>query len=88
MARLDLAIRYHPLFEDEALGLARRLFAQFDAAIDSLVLTPIGDDDFALFLNGRLIHSQRESGSAPRVADVLEAMSGALKGSSNEGRGQ
>lgn len=73
MARLDLAIRYHPIFEEEALALARRLFAQFDEAIDSLVLTPIGDDDSALLLNGRLIHSQHASGAAPRVADVLAA---------------
>ncbi len=74
MARLGLAIRYYPIFEEEALALARRLFAQFDEAIDSLVLTPIGENDFALFLNDQLVHSQRESGSAPRVADVLEAM--------------
>ncbi len=74
MTRLDLAIRYHPIYEDDALALARRLFAQFDEAIDSLVLTPIDEDDFALFLNGERVHSQRESGSAPRVADVLEAM--------------
>ncbi len=76
MARLDLAIHYHMEYEDEALGLARRLFARFDEAIDTLALTPIGDDDFALFLNGQLVHSQRASGNAPRVANVLEAMSG------------
>jgi len=75
MAPLNFAIRYHPTFEDEALALARRLFAQFDEAIDSLVLTPILEDEFALFLNGRLIQSQSASGSAPRVADVLAAMS-------------
>jgi len=74
MARLDLAIRYHPTFADEALGLARRLFARFDEAIDSLVLTPVSDDDFALFLNGHLLCSQRQSGHAPRVADVLAAL--------------
>jgi predicted Rdx family selenoprotein len=75
MSRLDLAIRYHRDFEDEALGLARRLFARFDEAIDSLTLTPISGEDFSLSLNGQVVHSQRESGSAPRVADLLAAMS-------------
>jgi len=75
MVRLDLVIRYHMDFEDEALGLARRLFARFDEAIDTLALAPVIEDDFALFLNGRLIHSQRASGTAPRVADLLAAMS-------------
>ncbi len=75
MVRLDLVIRYHMDFEDEALDLARRLFARFDEAIDTLALAPVIEDDFALFLNGRLIHSQRASGIAPRVADLLAAMS-------------
>lgn len=75
MARLDLTICYHRDFEDEALGLARRLFARLDEAIDSLALAPIGDEEFALFLNGQLIHSQRASGSAPRVADLLAILS-------------
>lgn len=62
-------------FEDEALALARRLFAHFDEAIDSLALIPVVDDEFDLFLNGSLIHSRRQSGRAPRLADVssLEA---------------
>ncbi len=71
MGRLDLAIRYAPAYEDEALSLARRLFAQFDEAIDSLVLMPVTEDDFSLTLNGQLVHSQRQSGSAPRVADIV-----------------
>jgi predicted Rdx family selenoprotein len=74
VARLDLTIRYHPIFEDEALGLARRLFARFDEAIDSLTLTPVDDNDFALLLNDRLIHSHHASGNAPRVADLLDAL--------------
>jgi hypothetical protein len=32
---------------------------------------PVADDDFSLSLNGQLVHSQRQSGTAPRVADVL-----------------
>jgi len=75
MAPLDLVIRYSVArgFEDEALALARRLFATFDEAIDSLALIPVeeGDDeDFALYLNGRLVRSQRQSGRPPQVADV------------------
>ncbi len=60
-------------FEDDALALARRLFAHFDESIDSLALIPVADDELSLFLNGRLIHARRESGRAPRVADVLAA---------------
>jgi len=73
MARLDLVIRYHMRHEDEALGLARRLFARLDEAIESLVLMPVAEDDFALFLNGQLVHSQRQSGTAPRAADIVLA---------------
>jgi len=57
-------------FEDEALALARRLFAYFDEAIDSLALIPIAEDEFDLFLNGRLINSFQQSGRAPRVSDI------------------
>ena len=78
MGRLDLAIRYDPArgFEDEALALARRLFAQFDEAIDSLALTPGAGAGFALYLNGRLLCSQDEAGRAPLVADVRAALDG------------
>ena len=72
---MDLLIRYGPAAtdEDEALALARRLFAHFDEAIDSLVLMPVVDDDFSLSLNGQLVHSQRASGTAPRAADIVAA---------------
>lgn len=73
MARLELVIRYHMRYEDEALGLTRCLFARFDEAIDSLVLMPVAEDDFSLTLNGRLVHSQRQSGRAPRAADIAAA---------------
>ena len=76
MGRIDLAIHYHEADggEDQALTLARRLFAHFDEAIDSLALLPIDEEDFALYLNGRLVHSQRQSGRAPLVADVWAAL--------------
>jgi predicted Rdx family selenoprotein len=70
---MDFVIRYGAAagFEDEALALARRLFAHFDEAIDSLTLVPVDSDEFALLLDGRLIHSRVQSGRAPRVADVV-----------------
>ena len=70
---MDFIIRYGAAdgFEDEALALARRLFAHFDEAIESLTLVPVEDDEFALLLDGRLIHSLVESGRAPRLADVV-----------------
>jgi predicted Rdx family selenoprotein len=60
-------------FEDEALALARGLFAYFDEAIDSLALIPVGEAEFDLFLNGCLIHSYRQSGRVPRLSDSLAA---------------
>lgn len=68
---MHLLIRYHLQYEDEALGLARRLFARFDEAIESLVLMPVMEDDFSLSLNAQLVHSQRQSGIAPRAADII-----------------
>lgn len=70
MAGLAFVIRYHMRYEEEALGLARRLFAQFDEAIDSLVLMPVAEEDFVLALNGAVVHALRERGRAPRVADL------------------
>ena len=58
-------------FEEAALMLARRLFAEFDEAIESLALIPVADEDLDLHLNGRLVHSASRSGRLPRVADVL-----------------
>ncbi len=75
MAPLNLAIHFERIeYEDAALALARRLFARFDEQIESLTLTPVLEDEFALFLNGTLIRSQRQSGRPPRVADVVAAL--------------
>jgi hypothetical protein len=69
---MNLAIHYNPArgFEDEALALARRLFAHYDEAIDSLALIPVEDEDLDLVLDGRLIRSLSQSGQLPRVADI------------------
>ena len=76
MPPLHLRIQYDPGQgdEDAALALARRLFARFDEAIDSLALIPTAEADFALYWNGRLVCSQRASGKAPQVADLLALM--------------
>ena len=68
---MDFVIHYDEAFEEEALGLARRLFAHFDEAIDTLALIPVCEPEFDLFLDGRLVHSYRRSGRAPRLADAL-----------------
>lgn len=75
---MDLLIRYGPAPTDEdgALALARRLFAHFDEAIDSLTLVPIDDDELALLLNGRLVHSRAQSGRPPRLTDILALSNG------------
>ena len=73
---LDLAIEYNVEhgYEEAALALARRLFARFDEAIDSLALVPVEGEELALYLNGQLVRSQSRSGQAPKVADVLAAL--------------
>lgn len=75
MAPLNIAIYFERIeYEDAALALARRLFARFDERIKSLTLAPVTEEEFALFLNGTLIRSQRQSGLPPRVADVVAAL--------------
>lgn len=73
---MDLVIRYGVAagFEDEALALARRLFAHFDEAIDSLTLVPIAEDEFVVLLGDRVIHSHAASGRLPRLSDVVAAV--------------
>jgi len=73
---MDIVIHYSVErgFEDQALALARRLFARFDTAIDSLALVPVADEDLDLELNGQLVRSLSKSGRSPLVADVLAAL--------------
>jgi hypothetical protein len=61
-------------FEDAALALARRVFAQYDEAVESLVLVPAGDEELALYLDGDLVHSASRSGRLPLVADLRAAI--------------
>ncbi|MGH2558854.1 MAG: Rdx family protein [Thermomicrobiales bacterium] len=70
---MDIVIHYNSEcgFEEVALMLARRLFAEFDEQIDSLALIPVAEEEFDLWLNGCLVHSLSQSGQPPRVADML-----------------
>jgi hypothetical protein len=74
---VQFVIYYGSIFEEDALGLARRLFAHFDEAIDTLSLIPVADAEFALFLDGQLVHSLRHSGRAPRLSDVAQTLASA-----------
>ena len=73
---MDIVIHYNleAGYEEQALALARRLFAHFDTAIDSLALIPVADEDLDLLLNGELLRSLSKSGKVPLVADVVRAM--------------
>lgn len=79
---MNITITYNPVdgFEDAALALARRVFAHYDEAVESLVLVPAGDEDLALHLDGELVHSASRSGRLPLVADLRAAL--AARGSS------
>ena len=76
MPPIEFSIRYSVAdgYEDAALALARRLFAEYDTGIDSLSLIPTGAEQFALYFNGRLVTSQQRDGRAPTVADVRELL--------------
>lgn len=69
---MDFAIHYDAAhgYEEQALALARRLFAVYDEAIDALALVPTDDADCALYYNGTLVTSQRRDGHPPTVAAV------------------
>ncbi len=72
---MHFVIHYNVAFEDEALSLARRLFAYFDEQIDSLALSPDNQDELNLYLDGNLLHSYRQSGRVPRVSVATTALS-------------
>jgi predicted Rdx family selenoprotein len=72
---MEIAIRYcaERGFEEAALVFARRLFATFDEEIASLALVPVEDEDLAVYLDGRLVHSASETGRLPRLTDLRHA---------------
>lgn len=72
MSPIEFSIHYSPVgaYEEQALALARRLFAVYDTGIDSLSLVPNTDELFALYFNDQLISSYQRDGRAPTVADV------------------
>ena len=62
-------IRHAAEREDEALLLARRLFAELDTRIEALTLTPVDEDVFDVWLDDDLVHSGADA-SALRIADL------------------
>jgi Rdx family len=69
---MEVVIRYcaERGFEEPALAFARRLYAEFDEAIASLVLAPVADEDLTVYLDGQVVHSAGETGRLPRLADL------------------
>lgn len=69
---MQITIRYSVArgFEEAALIFARRLFARYDEAIESLSLVPDESDDLAVFLDGVRVHSASETGRLPKLADL------------------
>ena len=66
---VDIVITYHPgEFEDQALQLARRLFAELDVQIGTLTLAPVEELDFAVRIDGHLVASYGSSGNMPASA--------------------
>jgi hypothetical protein len=58
--------------EEKALLLARRLYNELDFRIESLTLVPVDDDEFAVWLDGELVHSLVESGRDPSVGAIVK----------------
>ncbi|MER3405468.1 MAG: hypothetical protein C4289_10210, partial [Chloroflexota bacterium] len=53
---VDIVITYNPAeFEDQALQLARRLFAELDLQIGTLTLAPVDELDFAVWIDSCLV---------------------------------
>ena len=66
------AVRYRADREDDALLLARRLFAELDQRIEALTLTPVEGDQFDVWLDDELVHSRPESGRDPSALRLAE----------------
>lgn len=61
-------IEHDPAIEEQALLLARRLFAELDVRIGALTLLPRSGADFAVYLDGALVHSTEASRREPSAA--------------------
>ena len=66
------AVRYRAEREDDALLLARRLFAELDQRIGALTLTPVEADEFDVWLDDELVHSRRANGQEPSAVRLAE----------------
>ncbi|MBX6770120.1 MAG: hypothetical protein IRY83_00175 [Chloroflexi bacterium] len=78
---MRIVIRYNAErgFEDAALALARRFFARFDAAIDSLTLAPTAGVDLELFLDGRLLYAAGAGSRLLPPSDIVAALPGRVE---------
>jgi hypothetical protein len=69
---VDILITYNQLaHEDQALQLARRLFAELDLQIASLTLLPVEHADFTVWIDGHQVGSLQGTGCAPSSADCV-----------------
>ena len=73
---MEILIRYGTSgdYEEWALALARRLFAELGEEIDALTLFPLEQDEYDVTVNGVLLHSTRATGEMPRAVDILAAI--------------
>ena len=65
-------IRHDPAEEEKALLLARRLFAELDVRIGALTLVPEAGADFAVWLEGEVVHSTRAAGREPSALAISQ----------------
>ena len=63
-------IEYAAPDEDEALFLARRLFAELDARIEAMTLVPVVNHVFRVVLDDAIVY-ERDGSGAPPLAVVL-----------------
>lgn len=62
---VEFVIDHDPADEEKALLLARRLFAELDVRIGALTIQPGAGADFAVWLDGELVYSERGAGGEP-----------------------
>ena len=68
---MRFVIEYGVNHEELALALARRLFAEFDEAIDTLSLLPIEDQSLALTLDGERVYPAGLAADPPTLGAII-----------------
>ena len=67
---VEFVIDHDPAIEEQALLFARRLFAELDVRIGALTLVPADGADFAVWLDGQLVHSTMQAGREPSAQQI------------------